>query len=98
MKYYQSNAYQLCNNLFRAKTATAKWKAAYKAVANIAQAHEEKNDCIAAIDSMKMELSEHNMYAFAKLVDGDYQNHLSEKCSKFTIAADFILPRKCIVR
>ena len=45
-----------------------------------------------------MELSEHNMYAFAKLVDGDYQNHFSEKCSKFTMAVGFILPRKCIVR
>jgi len=97
MKYYQSNAYRLHKDLSRAKAATAKWKASSKKAANITQAHEEIFGCIAAIDSMKRELSEDNMYAFVKLVDGDYHKYFSEKYTKFAMAVDFVLPCECIV-
>ena len=94
MNYHQLNAYLLSKDLSQAKAATAKWKVASKAAANITR--EEIFDCITAIDPMKMELSVHNMYAFAKLEDGDYQKYFLEKYSKFTMAVDFILPREYI--
>ena len=66
-------------DLSRAKAATVKWKASSKAAADITQARKETFDCVAAIDSMKRELSEDNMYAFVNLVDGKYHTYFKEK-------------------